>query len=290
MANFNLTISPAQIEYLLKPGVNITQAYEITNNSSENIYLNSEVLPFIPQGNNGSVTYQNITPNPNITFSLSNFNLTLGQPFVLAPNAKQQLVLKIKSSSESKLSDSYYTFFVYQVQGQNSTNLPQTTGRIGSHILLSLTNTEDIKTNGEVSKFMVKPKLKDVFFTPLKFSGEVKNNSSFFFKTTGKITLTKNDQVIKEIKLEENNVLGNYYRQISCQDLTDCTLTPPLWPGRYTATLSFDENLHIPASSISFFVFPFSPLVILILIFLLVFIPLKFKKYFLKSHPSSTNT
>jgi len=283
MANFNLTISPAQIEYLLKPGVTITQAYEITNNSSENIYLNSEVLPFIPQGNNGSVTYQNITPNPNITFSLSNANLALGQPFILAPNAKQQLVLKIKSSSNTKLSDSYYTFFVYQVQGQSSTNLPQTTGKIGSHILLSLTDTEDTKPSGEISKFNLTPKIKDVFFTPLKFNGEVKNNSSFFFKTTGKIILTKNDQIIKEINLEDNNVLSNYYRQINCQNLTNCTLKPPFWPGKYTATLEFDKNLNIPSSSISFFIFPISPLIILILISLLVFIPLKFKKYFSKS-------
>lgn len=280
MPNFNLTISPAQIEYLLKPNITITQAYEIINNSSENIYLNSEVLPFIPQGNNGSVTYQNVTSNQNITFSLSNANLVLGQPFVLGPNAKQQLVLKIKTSPEANLADSYYTFFVYQQQNQSINNFPQTTGRIGSHILLSLTNTENIKNSGEISKFTIQPKIKDVFFTPLKFSGEVKNNSDYFFKTTGKITLSKNEKIIKEIKLAENNVLANYYRQIDCQDLTNCTISPPFWPGAYTATLSFDENLHIPASSISFFVFPFSPLAILILISLLIFIPLKFKKYF----------
>jgi hypothetical protein len=282
MPNFDITISPAQIEYLLKPNVTITQAYEITNNSSENIYLNSEVLPFIPQGNNGSVTYQNITSNPNIIFSLSNANITLGQPFVLGPNAKQQLVLKIKTSPQTNLADSYYTFFVYQTKSQSSTNFPVTTGRIGSHILLSLTNTENIKNSGEVSKFTIQPKIKDVFFTPLKFSGEVKNNSDYFFKTTGKITLTKNEKVVKEIDLTSNNVLANYYRQINCQNSTNCTLSPPFWPGRYTATLSFDENLHIPASSISFFVVPFSPLAILILIFLLVFIPLRFKKYFSK--------
>lgn len=267
MANFNLTISPAQIEYLLKPGVTITQAYEITNNSSENIYLNSEVLSFIPQGNNGSVTYQNIIPNPDITFSLSNANLALGQPFILGPNAKQQLVLKIKSSSETKLSDAYYTFFIYQVQGQNSTNLSQATGKIGSHILLSLTDTEDIKTSGEISKFTIQPKIKDVFFTPLKFNGEVKNNSNFFFKTTGKITLIKNDQIVKEIKLEDNNVLNNYYRQINCQDLNNCTLNPPFWPGKYTATLEFDQNLNIKSSSISFFILPISPIIFLFTIF-----------------------
>lgn len=280
MSSFNITISPAQIEYLLKPNTTITQAYDITNNSSEDIYLNSEVLPFIPQGNSGSVLYQNVFPNPNINFSLNNSDLVLGQPFLLKANSKQQLVLKIKTSPDIKLSDSYYTFFVYQTQSQNVINIPKATGKIGSHILLSVTNTENTPTKGIVSFFSINPKIKDVFFTPLKFSGEVKNNSDYFFKTEGKITLTKNNQTIKEINLQPNNVLSNYYRQLDCQDLDNCLLSGPFWPGRYTATLEFNQNLNIPSSSISFFIFPISPLIILILVSLLVFIPLKFKKHF----------
>lgn len=280
MPSFNLTISPAQIEYLLKPGGTITQAYEITNNSSENIYLNTEVLPFIPQGNNGSVAYKNISANPNITFSLSNSNLSLGQPFVIGPNSKQQLVLKIKTSTDIKLTDSYYTFFVYQTQNQS--NFTQATGKIGSHILLSVSDTENTKINGEITKFTVEPKIKDVFFTPLKFNGEVKNNSDFFFKTSGNITITKNNQTIKEIKLSPNNVLNHHYRQINCQDPVNCTISPPLWPGRYTATLSFDQNLNVKPISISFFVFPISPILFLISITLIIIFITKIKKLFSK--------
>lgn len=280
--NFNLTISPAQIEYLLKPSTTIVQAYDLTNNSDQDIYLNTEVLPFIPQGNTGSVIYQNVPLNPNINFALNNSDLVLGQPFTLKANTKQQLVLKIKTSPNATLTDSYYTFFITQVQNQNNTSFPQATGKIGSHILLSVTNTENIKTKGSVSFFTISPKIKDVLFSHLQFNGEVKNDSNYFLKTSGQITLTKNDQTLKEIKLKPLNVLANYYRQIDCQDLNNCTLKGPFWPGRYTATISFDQNINIPPSSISFFIFPFSPIIFLLLITTLIIFITKLKKLFPK--------
>lgn len=262
--NFNLTISPAQIEYLLKPNTTIIQAYELTNNSDQDIYLSTEVLPFIPQGNTGSVVYQNVFPNPNINFTLNNSDLVLGRPFTLKANTKQQLVLKIKTSPNTTLADSYYTFFISQVQNQNNSDFPQATGKIGSHILLSVTNTENIKTKGSIVAFSTSPKIKDVLFSHLQFNGEVKNDSNYFLKTSGQITLTKNDQTLKEIKLQPLNVLANYYRQIDCQDLTNCTLKGPFWPGRYTAILSFDQNINIPSSTISFFIFPISPILFIL--------------------------
>jgi len=277
--SFNLTISPAQVEYLLKPGTTIIQAYDITNNSNQDINLNTEILSFIPQGNTGSVIYQNTSSNPNITYSLNNSDLILGQPFILKANSKKQLVLKIKTSTTVSLQDSYSTFFVSQVQNQNNIDYPQATGKIGSHILLSVTDTENIPTKGSISLFKITPKIKDVFFSRLQFVGEVKNDSNYFLKTSGQITLVKNDQTLKEIKLQPLNVLANYYRQIDCQDLDSCTLKGPFWPGRYTATLSFDQNLNIPSSTVSFFVFPISPI---LFILFLVGIILGIKKLFPK--------
>lgn len=280
MSDFNITISPAQIEYLVKPNATIIQAYEINNNSNQDIYLNSEVLPFLPQGNSGSVSYQNIPTNSHINFSLNNSDLVLGQPFLLKANSKRQLVLKIKTSSNVSLSDTYYTFFVSQIQNQNNVNFPQASGKIGSHILLSVTNTENITNKGSVSIFKTTPKIKDVLFSQIKFMGEVKNDSNYFLKTSGQITLVKNDQTLEEIKLQPLNVLSNYYRQIDCQDLKNCTLKGPFWPGRYTATISFDENLHISSQSTSFFVLPISPLLFILFLVGIIF---GIKKFFPKA-------
>jgi hypothetical protein len=277
---FNLSLSPPQIEFILRPGVNITQAYQVTNNSDQSITLNTKVLPFLPQGNNGSVTYSNLLSSPGISFSLNNADLKIGQPFTLKPQESRQLVLKISTSSQIQLADYYSTFFVYQNPSlsANATTLSQTTGEIGSHILLSVSNTESPTTLGQVQKFSLTPKIKDVFFTPIKFSGQIQNQTNYFFKTSGKITISKNQKIVKELNLDSQNVLANYYRQFSCQNQPVCTLSPPLWPGYYTATLEFDSSLNIPPSSASFFVLPLSPVLFLGLIFLCIFLFSKIKK------------
>ena len=277
---FNLSLSPPQSEYILKPGVTLIQAYEVTNNSDQVITVNTKVLPFLPSGDNGSVTYSNLISNPNINFSLNNSDVQLGQPFTLKANETKQLVLKITANSQTKLSDYYSTFFVYQSldTSANDTNISQTTGQIGSHILLSVSDTESLKTEGAIQKFLTTPKIKDVFFTHINFSGQIQNNSYYFFKTAGKITIKKGDKVVKELNLDSQNVLANFYRQFYCNNQSACTLSPPLWPGHYTATIALDSSLNTNPLSVSFFVLPLSPVAILGFLCLVGFLFSKLKK------------
>jgi hypothetical protein len=262
---FNLSLSPPQVEFVLKPGITLTQAYEITNNSKNSITLNTEVLPFVPQGNNGSVSYSSLLASPNIYFSLNNADLKLGQPFTLGPLESRQLVLKIKTAPETQLADYYSTFFVYQTidMSANESTISQSTGKIGSHLLLSVSNSEFPKIQGQIKKFTVNPKLKDVFFTPINFSVEIKNNTNYFYKSIGKITISKNQKIIKQLDLDPQNILANHDRSILCQNQTDCRLSPPLWPGKYAATLELDSNLNIPPAAISFWVLPLSPIAVI---------------------------
>lgn len=277
---FNLSLTPSQIEFVLQPGITLTQAYQVTNESDQEITLNTKVIPFLPVGNNGSVTYSNLISNPNISFSLNNADIQLGHPFTLHPNESRQLVLKITASSQTKLSDYYSTFFVYQTnQSLNSdTSISQTTGQIGSHILLSVSDIENPKVEGLIQKLSLTPKIKDVFFTPIKFSGQIQNNSNYFFKTAGKITISKNQKIIKELNLDSQNVLANYYRQFSCNNQSICTLKTPLWPGHYTAVLELDPSLNTKPVSISFFVLPLSPIAILGVLCVVFFLFSKIRK------------
>ena len=280
MPNFNLTFSPAQIEFVLKPGITIIQAYDITNNSDSSIILNTEVLPWIPSGTNGSVNYNQAVSNPNIEFSLNNSNLQLGQPFTLAANSKQQLVLKIKTNSNINLSDNYYTFFVFQDQNTTATskdNFSQASGKIGSHLLLTISDTENPKVTSEIQSFSISPKIKDIFFQPIIFKGKIKNNSDFFFKTNGKITIIKNDQIIKELELNSDNVLNHHSRDISCTDQTTCKINPPFWPGHYKITVTLDSSLNAKSYETSFYVWPISPLLLIVLVIGIIFGIKKFK-------------
>jgi hypothetical protein len=279
---FNLSLSPSQIEFILKPGISFTQAYQVTNNSQQSIILNTEVLPFVPQGDNGSVSYSSLLANPNISFSLNNADLKLGQPFILSPKESRQLVLKIKASPQTELADYYSTFFIYQTvdTSANDRNISQSTGKIGSHVLLSVSTSEFPQTNGQVKKFITTPKIKDVFFTKINFSIQIQNKTNYFFKSLGKITISKNEKIIKQLNLNSQNVLANHDRSLLCENQTTCILSPPLWPGKYTATLEFNSNLNIPTSSTSFFVLPLSPIALILLILSLIYFLYWIKKKF----------
>jgi len=268
MPTFNLTLSPSQIEYVLKPGVTIIQAYDVTNNSDTSINLNTEVLPWIPIGTIGSVNYQQGVANPNIIFSLNNSDLQLGQSFNLSPHTKRQLVLKIKTDSNINLSDNYYTFFITQNLTATSSkeNISQTSGKIGSHILLTISDVQNPKVESAIQNFSISPKIKDVFFRPITFAGQVKNNSDFFFKINGQITITKNDKIIKEFTLNSDNVLNHHARNFSCSDQNICQLKTPLWPGHYKVSMTLDSGLNAKSYDTSFYILPLSPLLFLLLI------------------------
>ena len=274
MANFDLTLSPAQLEYVLKPGVTIIQAYNIVNNSDSSITLSTEVLPWIPSGTDGSVNYDQAVGNPNIEFSLGNSDIQLGQPFVLASGSKQQLVLKIKTNSAISLADNYYTFFVYQnpETATSKNNYSQAVGKIGSHLLLTVSDVENPKVESKIENFSIAPKIKDVFFRPITFKGQIKNNSDFFFKINGKITITKNDKTIKEITLNSDNVLNHYSRDFSCSAENNvCQLNPPFWPGHYKVSLSLDPSLNAKSYDTSFYVLPISPVIFILFVVGIIF-------------------
>jgi len=274
MANFDLTLSPAQLEYVLKPGVTIIQAYNIINNSDSSITLSTEVLPWIPSGTDGSVNYDQAVSNPNIEFSLGNSDIQLGQPFVLAGGGKQQLVLKIKTNSSIPLADNYYTFFVYQNSetASSKNNYSQAVGKIGSHLLLTVSDVENPKVESKIENFSIAPKIKDVFFGPITFKGQIKNNSDFFFKINGKITITKNDKTIKEFTLNSDNVLNHYSRSFSCSAENNvCQLNPPLWPGHYKVNVSLDPSLNAKSYDTSFYVLPISPVIFILFVVGIIF-------------------
>ncbi len=277
MSNFDLTIKPAQIEITAQPGVSFTQAYNVTNNSDSSLILNTSVLPWQPLGTNGSLTYNQVAPNSFFSFSLGNADLQLGQNFVLPPQSSRQLVLKIKSLPNTPLGDSYFTFFVSQDLSNSlhsEDNLSAATARIGSHFLISTSNSEATPVQASVSDFKLSPKIKDILFPQLHFEGKINNLSSYYFKTSGKITITKNHLVFRELDLFPQNVLADSSRNITCnydnQNPSTCILSPPFWPGKYTATLTLNSPSSSPSATINFYVFPYT-LVIIILLFIFLF-------------------
>jgi len=277
MPSLDLTLKPAQLEFVAKPGASFTQAYQVTNNSDSSIYVTTSVLPWLPVGSDGSLTYDNVFPNPDFSFSLNNSDLKLGQTFLLRPRESRQLVLKVKSDLSTPLSDSYFTFFVSQDLTNSlvpDSNFAAASGRLGSHLLISTSENQSVSPRASVSGFKVSPQLKDLFFPNLHFQARVQNLSGYFFKTAGKLTITKNNLIIKELYLFPQNVLAGSSRSVSCNSNNlpvPCTLSPPFWPGKYTATLSLDPAQSVASASVSFYIFPYSFLFLTVLLITLFF-------------------
>jgi len=270
---FQLTLSPAQREYILKPGASFTQAYQVTNNSNSTLILNTILEPWAPMGTDGSLRFDPYLQNPDLQFSLTNADLRLGQSFKLSPGQSQQLVLKIKALPQATTTDAYYTFFVYQDQNSflnSQISGSSSTAKIGSNLLLTISNSDQISAKASFSELQALPTFKDALWGKITLTGQINNLSSHFFQTGGKITLSKSGLTQKELLIYPQNVLANHSRDLLCQDIstppapTNCTIPAPLWPGFYTATLTLDS----PATTtpLSFFVFPYWLFLALILI------------------------
>jgi hypothetical protein len=268
----NLTIKPSQIEIVLKPGAGYIQSYLITNNSDSDIVLSANVEEWLPQGYEGNVRYLPAKTDY-FLFSLSNSDLSLNQNFILKANETRQLVLKFLAKDNTLTSDHYFTFFVNQ-QPQTDTGTNSLL-RLGSHLLVSVNSTENPTQKFTVTEFSSSPYLKDILFGQVNFSGLIENQTSFFQKIDGQIIITKNQKPIETLNLYGHNVLSHHQRYFSCRSEKNepipCQLSPPLWPGVYTATL---KTNHSPDVNLSFFVFPFY-LVILITITFLSFFTIK---------------
>jgi hypothetical protein len=263
MAFFDVTLTPAQVEIVAKPGTLITQVFTVTNNSDNTIYLTPSVSVWQPNGPSGLITYIDVPKNPYFDFSLLNSDIYLNKPFVLEAHSTQQVVLKAKSNPETPLGDAYHTLFLTQTLGETNdvSSSPSTVARIGSHFLVSISNSESPTVQSKVIAFHASPVVKDIFLTPIRFDGQITNLTDYFFKINGNLTITKNNLVIAKIPLSPDNILANHSRSVTClknDTPIPCVLNPPLWPGKYTATLSLDPSMNTQNASFDFFVFPFS--------------------------------
>jgi len=283
---FNLTLSPAQREFLIKPGASFTQAYQVTNNSNSTLILKASLEAWQPQGLDGSLHHDPLFNNPDLSFSLQNSDLSLNQSFKLEPGKSQQLVLKVKSSPTATERDSYYTLFLSQdlnSQIPNDTN-SQSFAKVGSNLLLTISNTDKLSQKATFSNLSSSPKVKDSFFNSVTLTGQIDNLSNHFIQPSGTITIQKSGKTLKELKIFPQNVLSNYSRNILCQDNNNppnavpCTLQKPLWPGAYQANFTLDSTSSAQTQSLTFFVFPYYLTLGILLLTTIIFAYLKIKE------------
>ena len=281
---FGISITPPHLEVIIKPGKSILIAYKIQN-FGDPMIMKSNIYSFIPRGNQGDLEIKNSIEGP-IRFELDNSDIAFDQPFFLNSKEDQQLLLRIRIPEGSPEGDYYYNFVTENVPspaGQGF-SYSQAKGRVGSNILITVTNSGRIDLKGKISIFDVLARYKfNLFGKSYKLfdSGDVipviliaENKGKNLIKPNGDIILRGNFGEKALYNVIPNSILAESQRQLSATPsaLINCDqgrrpfycnkdstlLISGFFLGKYdlSTTLSFGEGAPNIYSTVAFIALP----------------------------------
>lgn len=294
----SLSINPPHLETIIKPGKSILVAYTIQN-LGDPVIIRANVLPFIPRENGGIVIQEEFS-GP-VRFSLDNSNIQLDQPFFLDSKKSQQLLLRIRLPEGVPEEDYYYTFFVESepppsVEGKGPASRAR--ARVGSNILITVTQNGLLDTKGKVTVFDVLPRFKigdlRIFDTGDKIPVVliVRNEGKNFVQSAGKIIMKGNFGEKASYKLIPLNILAENQRvmvatpsaELDCEGKRASYCLRPIslllsgfFIGKYnlSAEVNFGEGTPIFSASTVFVAFPFKFLFGLLIVLIVAIILVK---------------
>jgi len=252
---FSVSLSPPKSEIVLANHQVATKAFNLQNNSSSPIVLRLDTKQWVASDTQGGVSFI-ADPGP-FQFSITNADLKDQTTFSIPPNSEKQIVVGIKPTSNNIQGDFYYTVFFSQSQEiENNPNTTQSTGNVGSHLLLHLGPVGE-KNTAEVTTISLSPTFSDSISTNVTISGLVKNTGNKFFNLKGYIDIKKDNQTVKQLVLAGDTVLSGQSRTIRCIDnptakephVVPCILYSPNQPGLYTFTLVTTEDTILSGST-----------------------------------------
>ncbi len=276
---FSFSVSPPLVEMTIKPGKSVLIAYTVTNGGDPTV-ISADVRPFRPVGVTGDVQLEKDLQGP-IRFSLDNSNIQLGKPFMLQSRKGQQLLVNIRVPEGTPEGDYYYTFYVQNelgkpLEGQSAT---QTQGRVGAHILVTVTQSGKIDVGGSIGSLEVRPHYSfkilgsqfDVFestdIIPIELI--VQNKGRNYIKPNGVINLRGSLGENTDFAVLPQNILSQSSRRVTATpsaEITPSEYTGPsslllsgFFVGKYTvkADLSFGPNTGSHTAVTTFYAFPF---------------------------------
>jgi hypothetical protein len=268
---YSLSISPPLVEIKIQPGKSLIKAFDIENNGEADLYLRSRIVPFEPKGELGKISLldDDLTlsklESEGLKFGLINVSPSLKETFLLRSGEKKQLVLKITALQTATEKDHYFTFLIEQTtKGEFiSQSVTSTQAKIGSNVLLSVSESEPSLFQGQIADFKAVPRLTDIF-DKVGFKTIIVNGGGNYFKINGGIEIKNwNGKTVKELRFRPDNVLTASKREAVCwqeekETQIDCQFKPS-WPGKYSAVLSFypnDDASQVLTRQVVFWVLP----------------------------------
>ena len=95
-ADYGLSVSPPLLRIHIKPGKSITQVFKIENLSKTEKTLVARIVPFDKADDKGNPLLDPQKTTDWLTyFSLANANIKLNEPFIVAADSSEQLILSL---------------------------------------------------------------------------------------------------------------------------------------------------------------------------------------------------
>lgn len=294
-----LSIDPPIVQAKIKPGKSILVAYTVEN-KGDPTNLQFLIRPFIPVGQNGSLTLIPQLEGP-VQFNLENADVVLEKPFFFASKEKRQAVVRIHIPKGIPDGDYYYmilaeTVPAFSLAGQ-STGVASAS--LGSPLLISVTESGVTEVQAQIAEFSFKPDTvvslgKRTFHIvdsadSVSITGSVRNMGKHMVQPNGMITHRYGD-VKKNYSIIPQNILSNSQRLLKTDnevqgEVTSTVTLPHLTIGKHTviAAISFNEDSSVHYKNLEFIVLPIRLLKIVLVAFALVSL------YFLLSRKRNQN-
>lgn len=299
----SLGVYPPILEVETTPPSEVKSKISIENPTDQGLEVSIQIKPFkASASNDGQVeileTFE-VFPDPLLVNRVKiKDNGVAVKSLSLAPKQEKELELEISIPPNEAAGDYYFTIlFVTNPMSEITTSSSLAAAGVATNVLLSVGPKGE--TKGFVERFSA-PLFVDS--GPVPFTVQVQNQSSHFVSVNGEITIENIfGQKVGSVKLLPVNVLGESQRLVPDEKqknpdsddfkkiekaIISANYPVAVWPekfliGPYKATLSlsFGESDEKFVRSISFFAFPATYLIaILVVLGLITFIVFRVKK------------
>ncbi len=229
--SFSLSLSPEKHEIISKRGQTITLPYSLSNlGDPQLLSLNVHSLKAADESKAYELSpFEQSANAPG--FAVVNAEMELGKPFLMNGKSTVLFDLQITVPQNVPQRDYYFTFIAESegmkgAEGQSSIQLE---GGVGSHILLTVTDTGQIDHSAQIalfdipSAYSIKLKGEKYYFVDsfraIPFGITLVNNGKNYIKTSGTISTSSN----APLKLPESTILA------SSTETFSSTLVPGLF-------------------------------------------------------------
>ncbi|MEN9551774.1 MAG: hypothetical protein RI935_151 [Candidatus Parcubacteria bacterium] len=284
-----LTISPAREELTADKGEAISKTFLIINDQDTEQTFYTSVEAFDSQGESGT---------PNFTKATEGLPtwVTVTDKVTIKPGERVSLPYTISVPADAQSGGHFAAIFLSTVPPSADSSQVSVGAKVGMLILLKVTG--DVKEEGGVSSFTIKGDTKTLSSLPVDFEYRFTNSGNDRVKPLGDIVIT-NTLGFEVTKINANktegNVLPGSTRKFEARlgSYEAPAASAPFFEhvtyqmnnfalGMYTATLSLSfGNEGKSESSITYFMFPWQLLVVVLVSLLVVILALTLalKKY-----------